>query len=91
MDKDRFFGLTKDIRTGERVRVLFDMLMETIGAEETIKKGEFFEVLRSKIVAEQDAIREMTSFGGPPKEIKPRKKVKPDNQASNDVSDNLIF
>lgn len=64
MDKERFFSLTKDIRTGERVRVLFDLLMECIGAQESIKKGEFFEMLKAKIVAEQEAQAELMKAGG---------------------------
>lgn len=76
MEKSRFLELTKQIKTGERVRVLFDMIMELIEAAPDIQKADFWESLKGKIVAEQEAIQELTrqSVEAKKPEVKRRKK-----------------
>lgn len=78
MEKDRFMNLAKQIKAGERARVLFDMLMEVIEAQPDIKHTEFWECLKVKIMGEQKAIQELTSQqmnGVKPKQVR-KKRVK---------------
>lgn len=72
MDKERFFALNKCIRTGERVRVLLDLLLECIESGEAGDKPKFFEAVKAAINKEQEAIREM-SAAALKGEKKPRK------------------
>lgn len=60
MEKDRFFNLTKQIKTGERVRVIFELLMECIEASPDEERVDFWGKLKAKMVAEQEAIQELT-------------------------------
>lgn len=61
MDKERFFALNKCIRTGERVRVLLDLLLECIESGDAGDKPKFFEAVKAAINKEQEAIREMSA------------------------------
>lgn len=52
-------GWIRDRAKGERVRVLFDLLMETINADLHIKQHEVFERIKVMIEKEGEAIKEM--------------------------------
>jgi len=51
-----FQDLNKIIRKGERVNVLFDMLMETLEAPEDATKSDFFGLMKDAIEAHQKAL-----------------------------------
>lgn len=64
------------VRKGERVRVLFDMLMEAIGGTQAMTKGEFFEGIKECFDAEQAALIEIMPGMSPQELGKAKKKAK---------------
>lgn len=78
MEKDRFFELVRQHKTGERVRVLFDILMEFIGASPEAERVDFWNLLKEKLQGEQDAIVELTKGRAtvdPPKVTRRKRKT----------------
>lgn len=59
-NKDRFQERLLDINKGERVRVLFNMLMETLGVDEKVTKGGVFEAIKEAMTKEQEALMEVS-------------------------------
>lgn len=60
LDKDRFQERLVDINRGERVRVLFSLLMDTLGVPEDVTKGGVFEAIKEAMKKEQDALMEVS-------------------------------
>lgn len=60
MHKDRLQQRLEDIGKGERVRVLFNMLMETLGCRENVTKGGVFEAIKEAMQKEQEALMEVS-------------------------------
>lgn len=58
MNSQEFQQLLKDRQTGERVRVLFDLLMETIKMSGSTSTN-FWEAMKSAIDAEEKAVQKM--------------------------------
>lgn len=81
MEKDRFFELQKQIRDGERVRVLFDMIMELINMQPDMQKVDFWLGIKAKIEGEQKGIAEMMKGGV----VKKRKKVLKGGDTKGDI------
>lgn len=78
MDKDRFFQLVKQHKTGERVRVLFDIIMELIEASPDAERVDFWGLLKAKLQGEQDAMAELTKGSAtvnPPKATRKKSKT----------------
>lgn len=62
MDKERMLKLLDDRKMGERTRVLFEMLMESIGADYECTRGTVFEKIKNRLDAENDAIRMLSAI-----------------------------
>lgn len=84
---DKFFELLKQRQIGERIRILFDMLMELINAQPDIPRTEFWLKLKEGFEMEQKAYDEMTKLGKASSK-KPRKRRNPKDlrETDNDVS-----
>jgi len=54
--------LLDDRAKGERTRVLFEMLMETVKANYEMKQHEVFDCIKVMVEAEQEAIRQFTEI-----------------------------
>lgn len=81
MEKDRFLNLTKQIKDGERVRVLFDMIMELINMQPDMQKVDFWLGIKAKIEGEQKGIAEMIKEGV----VKKRKRVLKGGDTKGDI------
>lgn len=79
---DKFFELLKQRQIGERIRILWDMLMELINAQPDIPRTEFWLKLKEGFEMEQKAYDEMTKLSKPGK--KPRKKRNPKDLGETD-------
>lgn len=60
MQSEEFQQLLKDRQNGERVRVLFDLLMETIRGSGLSTTG-FWEGMKEAILKEEEAVKKMWS------------------------------
>lgn len=60
LNKDRFQQRLEDIAKGERVRVLFNLLMETLGCDHKVTKGEVFQMIHNAMTKEQEALMEVS-------------------------------
>jgi len=93
MDKGTIIKLIEDRARGEKTRVLFDLLMTTVGATFEMKQHEVFEKIKEAVEAEQKAHMALMPDLDPlpqtteqrvEKEIKTRKK----RQGSADIHPN---
>lgn len=66
MDKDRLIKLLDDRKMGERTRVLFELLMESIGADYEDQRSDIWLKIKQRIEAEQESIKTFTEIQGFP-------------------------
>lgn len=84
MEKSKFLELVKQRQTGERARVLWEILTEIIGFSPEGTRVEFWQKIKEAYEGEMKATEEMMRI--PDK--KPRKSRKmPDNQAETTALD----
>lgn len=70
MDNEKFISVLKKLKYGERARVMFDMLMEHLNAEQDITKSGFFDKMKDAINGENEAQKELMEMTKP----QPKKK-----------------
>lgn len=90
MEKDKFIELSARRTRGERIRVVFDILMDLIEAQPGIEKAEFWEKIKNGYEDEIKAFEELTRIPNKVKKSRKPRRKKEDPPIENFLNEDLI-